>query len=267
MSGRRRPWKRGVALLAHDTLKVHASEPHAAGLWPPALAGSERVRRQPCRRARSAPACGVSRGPRAYRVRVPVDYSAASCTGATVSISAMAWSSARYSPRCCVIQRTMRALGADDQSTSGHIPRRERPMPALRSVRPVHLPIAPNRRPRTFIVGLGVRPNPTSGNQNQVGTLPHHRKKGRETCFQNGQQTTSSKGYPGFCDAHGRGAGRWTWADASRREYGDALDRCQRTNGWGICHDEGGGAAIFYAVGGLCQARAGTTKRSSLSSP
>lgn len=34
--------------------------------------GSERVRRHPHRRARSAPACGVSRGPRAYRVRVPI---------------------------------------------------------------------------------------------------------------------------------------------------------------------------------------------------
>ena len=34
--------------------------------------GSERVRRHPHRRARSAPPCGVSRGPRAYRVRVPI---------------------------------------------------------------------------------------------------------------------------------------------------------------------------------------------------
>ena len=36
------------------------------------LVGSERVRRHPHRRARSAPQCGVSRGPRAYRVRVPI---------------------------------------------------------------------------------------------------------------------------------------------------------------------------------------------------
>ena len=36
------------------------------------LVGSERVRRHPHRRARSAPPCGVSRGPRAYRVRVPI---------------------------------------------------------------------------------------------------------------------------------------------------------------------------------------------------
>ncbi len=37
----------------------------------PALVGSERVRRHSHRRARSAPQCGVSRGPRAYWVRVP----------------------------------------------------------------------------------------------------------------------------------------------------------------------------------------------------
>lgn len=37
------------------------------------LVGSERVRRHPHRRARSAPPCGVSRGPRAYRVRVPIN--------------------------------------------------------------------------------------------------------------------------------------------------------------------------------------------------
>ena len=36
------------------------------------LVGSERVRRHPHRRDRSAPQCGVSRGPRAYRVRVPI---------------------------------------------------------------------------------------------------------------------------------------------------------------------------------------------------
>lgn len=36
------------------------------------LVGSERVRRHPHRRARSGPPSGVSCGPRAYRVRVPV---------------------------------------------------------------------------------------------------------------------------------------------------------------------------------------------------
>ena len=36
------------------------------------LVGPERVRRHPHRRARSAPPCGVSRGPRAYRIRVPI---------------------------------------------------------------------------------------------------------------------------------------------------------------------------------------------------
>lgn len=41
-------------------------------LCPPTLVGSERVRRHPHRRARSGPQSGVSRGPRAYRVRVPI---------------------------------------------------------------------------------------------------------------------------------------------------------------------------------------------------
>lgn len=36
------------------------------------LAGSLRVRRHPRRRPRSALPCGVSGGPRAYRVRVPI---------------------------------------------------------------------------------------------------------------------------------------------------------------------------------------------------
>ena len=44
----------------------------AAGSMTAGLVGSERVRRHPHRRARSAPQCGVSRGPRAYRVRVPI---------------------------------------------------------------------------------------------------------------------------------------------------------------------------------------------------
>ena len=44
----------------------------AAGLITAGLVGSERVRRHPHRRARSAPQCGVSRGPRACRVRVPI---------------------------------------------------------------------------------------------------------------------------------------------------------------------------------------------------
>lgn len=36
------------------------------------LVGSERVRRHPHRHARSGPLSGVSRGPRACRVRVPI---------------------------------------------------------------------------------------------------------------------------------------------------------------------------------------------------
>lgn len=39
------------------------------------LVGSVRVRRHPHRHARSAPLCGVSHGPRAYRVRVPINSS------------------------------------------------------------------------------------------------------------------------------------------------------------------------------------------------
>ena len=44
----------------------------AAGPMTAGLVGSGRVRRHPHRRARSAPQCGVSRGPRACRVRVPI---------------------------------------------------------------------------------------------------------------------------------------------------------------------------------------------------
>lgn len=55
------------------------------------LVGTVRVRRHPHHRARSAPSCGVSRGPRAYRVRVPVSryYAAAESAGSKLSISAM----------------------------------------------------------------------------------------------------------------------------------------------------------------------------------
>lgn len=56
------------------------------------LVGSGRGRRHPHRRDRSAPACGVARGPRAYRVRVPimrVTYSAAIGRIASELISAM----------------------------------------------------------------------------------------------------------------------------------------------------------------------------------
>ena len=45
----------------------------AAGPMTAGLVGSGRVRRHPHRRARSAPQCGVSRGPRACRVRVPIE--------------------------------------------------------------------------------------------------------------------------------------------------------------------------------------------------
>lgn len=45
---------------------------HAAGENSADLVGSERVRRHPHRRARSGPPSGVSRGPRACWVRVPI---------------------------------------------------------------------------------------------------------------------------------------------------------------------------------------------------
>lgn len=45
---------------------------HAASENSTDLTGSERVRRHPRPRNRSAPQCGVSGGPRAYRVRVPI---------------------------------------------------------------------------------------------------------------------------------------------------------------------------------------------------
>lgn len=52
-------------------LPTHPSSP-TAGESSTGLVGSARVRRHSHRRARSAPQCGVSRGPRACRVRVPV---------------------------------------------------------------------------------------------------------------------------------------------------------------------------------------------------
>jgi hypothetical protein len=45
---------------------------HAVGETSAELVGSERVRRHRHRRARSGPLSGVSCGPRAYRVRVPI---------------------------------------------------------------------------------------------------------------------------------------------------------------------------------------------------
>jgi hypothetical protein len=55
------------------------------------LVGFMRVRRHSHRHARSAPMCGVSHGPRAYRVRVPKSIQAAgsSATEPSVSISAI----------------------------------------------------------------------------------------------------------------------------------------------------------------------------------
>ena len=58
--------------LARPIPSCTADGRHVAGESSTSLAGSERVRRHPRRRARSAPKCGVSAGPRAYRVRVPM---------------------------------------------------------------------------------------------------------------------------------------------------------------------------------------------------
>ena len=65
-----------VELADRTAARPHSNGPtgaagHAAGDMPAGLVGSERVRRHSHHRARSAPRCGVSRGPRAYRVRVP----------------------------------------------------------------------------------------------------------------------------------------------------------------------------------------------------
>ena len=86
------------------------------------LTGSERVRRHPHRRARSASQCGVSRGPRACRVRVPIGkcHSAADVTGIRLSISATDWNSVSYSWRCCASHRTTRAF----RGASGDTPSR-----------------------------------------------------------------------------------------------------------------------------------------------
>jgi hypothetical protein len=50
---------------------VTGNTSHAASETSSGLVGSERGRRHSHRRDRSAPPCGVSRGPRAYRVGVP----------------------------------------------------------------------------------------------------------------------------------------------------------------------------------------------------
>ena len=65
----------------------------AVGETSPDLVGSERVRRHSHHRARSAPQCGVSCGPRACRVRVPISpgrlaYSASAGGVDTISVIA-----------------------------------------------------------------------------------------------------------------------------------------------------------------------------------
>ncbi len=53
---------------------------HGVGEISSDLVGSERVRRRPHRLARSAPQCGVSCGPRACRVRVPIGSGRLGCS-------------------------------------------------------------------------------------------------------------------------------------------------------------------------------------------
>jgi len=60
------------------------------------LVGFMRVRRHPHHRARSAPPCGVSCGPRAYRVRVPIVAIVQAASGGSVDvISVIVWNSVR----------------------------------------------------------------------------------------------------------------------------------------------------------------------------
>ncbi len=76
--------------------------PAGAGPMAIGLVGFMRVRRHPHHRARSAPPCGVSRGPRAYRVRVPVVAIVQAASGGSVDvISVIVWNSVRNSGRCC----------------------------------------------------------------------------------------------------------------------------------------------------------------------
>ena len=86
---------------------------HAVGETSSDLVGSARVRRHPHHRARSDPPSGVSCGPRAYRVRVPISsgrfgYSAPG--DGVDAISVVAWNSAKNSGRCCIRYRTIRAF-------------------------------------------------------------------------------------------------------------------------------------------------------------
>ena len=86
------------------------SEPTSRAVGPLAadLVGSEPVCRHPHCRARSAPQCGVSRGPRAYRVRVPISgrvertcaVGHSAIYAAVFFISAILWNSARISGWC-----------------------------------------------------------------------------------------------------------------------------------------------------------------------
>lgn len=57
---------RRAQFIVLDRRDLHAAAENSAGLM-----GSGQDRRHPHHRARSAPLCGVSRGPRACRVRVP----------------------------------------------------------------------------------------------------------------------------------------------------------------------------------------------------
>ena len=73
------PWSRGdilAAILGPFDVGLIAQDMRgrAVGETSADLVGSERVRRHPHRRARSGPLSGVSCGPRACRVRVPISF-------------------------------------------------------------------------------------------------------------------------------------------------------------------------------------------------
>ncbi len=59
----------GASYLVRGPATIPTSRPPVTA----GRVGSERVRRHPHRRARSAPQCGPCRGPRACRVRVPIE--------------------------------------------------------------------------------------------------------------------------------------------------------------------------------------------------
>jgi hypothetical protein len=101
------------AIHRHACRYCNYMSSHAVGETSSDLVGSARVRRHPHHRARSDPRSGVSCGPRAYRVRVPISsdcFCYCASGGGVEAISVIAWNSARNSGRCCIRYRTIRAF-------------------------------------------------------------------------------------------------------------------------------------------------------------